>query len=132
MVGMAGANVQVTSHSALRTELALTRPKPAAHIVCATPENTIDVIRLLSGLFIMRGIPGHIRSDNRPEFVAEAVHRSPLGCRDRLHRAGQPLGRTATSRASTRVFVTSSSTVKSSIHCRRAQIVIESCAVARS
>jgi transposase InsO family protein len=33
----------------------------------------IDVIDLLSDLFILRGVPGHIRSDNGPEFVAEAV-----------------------------------------------------------
>src|SRR5215467_12306354 len=28
---------------------------------------------VLSDLFILRGGPGHIRSDNGPEFVAEAV-----------------------------------------------------------
>jgi hypothetical protein len=33
----------------------------------------IDVINVLSDLVILRGIPGHIRSDNEPEFVAEAV-----------------------------------------------------------
>jgi putative transposase len=33
----------------------------------------IDVIDVLSDLFILRGISGHIRSDNGPEFVAEAV-----------------------------------------------------------
>src|SRR5262249_18333116 len=30
----------------------------------------IDVIDVLSDLFILRGIPAHIRSDNGPEFVA--------------------------------------------------------------
>jgi Integrase core domain len=35
----------------------------------------IDVIDVLSELFILRGVPGHIRSDNGPEFVAEAVQR---------------------------------------------------------
>ena len=30
----------------------------------------IDVIDVLSDLFILRGLPGHIRSDNGPEFVA--------------------------------------------------------------
>ena len=34
---------------------------------------SIDVIDVLSDLFIMRGVPGHIRSDNGPEFVATAV-----------------------------------------------------------
>ena len=33
----------------------------------------IDVIDTLSDLFILRGIPGHIRSDNGPELIAEAV-----------------------------------------------------------
>ena len=33
----------------------------------------IDVIDVLSDLFILRGVPGHIRSDNGPEFVAAAV-----------------------------------------------------------
>jgi transposase InsO family protein len=33
----------------------------------------IDVIDVLSDLFIMRGVPKHVRSDNGPEFVAKAV-----------------------------------------------------------
>src|SRR4029078_4398886 len=33
----------------------------------------IDVIDVLSDLFILRGVPGHIRSDNGPEFGAKAV-----------------------------------------------------------
>ena len=32
-----------------------------------------DVIDVLSDLFILRGGPGHVRSDNGPEFVAKAV-----------------------------------------------------------
>ena len=32
-----------------------------------------DVIDVLSDLFILRGVPTHIRSDNGPEFVAKAV-----------------------------------------------------------
>jgi len=32
-----------------------------------------DVIDLLSDLFILRGVPEHVRSDNGPEFVAKAV-----------------------------------------------------------
>jgi len=35
--------------------------------------NSVDVIDVLSDLFILRGVPGHIRSDNGPEFVAKAV-----------------------------------------------------------
>jgi transposase InsO family protein len=34
---------------------------------------SIDVIDALCDLFILRGIPGHIRSDNGPEFIAKAV-----------------------------------------------------------
>ena len=33
----------------------------------------IDVIDVLSDLFIPRGVPEHIRSDNGPEFVAKAL-----------------------------------------------------------
>lgn len=35
--------------------------------------NSTDVIDVLSDLFIQRGVPGHIRSDNGPEFIARAV-----------------------------------------------------------
>jgi transposase InsO family protein len=35
--------------------------------------NSIDVVDLLSDLFVRRGIPGHVRSDNGPEFVAKTV-----------------------------------------------------------
>ena len=34
---------------------------------------SVDVIDVLSDLFILRGVPEHIRSDNGPEFVAKAV-----------------------------------------------------------
>ena len=33
----------------------------------------IDVIDVLSDLFILGGVPGHIRSDNGPEFIAKAL-----------------------------------------------------------
>jgi transposase InsO family protein len=33
----------------------------------------INVIEVLSDLFVLRGVPAHIRSDNGPEFVAKAV-----------------------------------------------------------
>ena len=35
--------------------------------------NSSDVIDVLSDLFIMRGVPSYIRSDNGPEFIAVAV-----------------------------------------------------------
>jgi putative transposase len=34
-----------------------------------------DVIDTLSELFVMRGVPRHIRSDNGPEFIAHALRR---------------------------------------------------------
>jgi putative transposase len=34
---------------------------------------SIDVIDVLSDLFILRGVPGYIRSDNGPEFIAKAL-----------------------------------------------------------
>ena len=35
--------------------------------------NSTDVINVLTDLFILRGVPAFIRSDNGPEFVAETV-----------------------------------------------------------
>jgi hypothetical protein len=65
----------------------------------------IDVIDVLSDLFILRGVPGHIRSDNGPEFVAEAVKLgSPLSAPRLPISSGAVLGRMATSRASTPAF----------------------------
>ena len=34
--------------------------------------NSMDVIDALTDLFIVRGVPTYIRSDNSPEFIAEA------------------------------------------------------------
>jgi hypothetical protein len=36
-----------------------------------------DVIDVLSDLFILRGMPSHVRSDNEPEFAASAVSAEP-------------------------------------------------------
>ena len=35
--------------------------------------NAMDVIETLADLFVLRGVPAHIRSDQGPEFIAEAV-----------------------------------------------------------
>jgi transposase InsO family protein len=35
--------------------------------------NSIEVIDALTNLFILRGVPSYIRSDNGPEFIAAAV-----------------------------------------------------------
>jgi putative transposase len=52
-----------------------------------------DVIDLLSDLFILRGVPGHIRSDNGPEFVAKAVQAwiTAVGAKTAYIAPGSPL-----------------------------------------
>ena len=51
-----------------------------------------DVIDVLSDLFILRGVPGHIRSDNGPEFVAKAVRDwiAAVGARTAYIEPGSP------------------------------------------
>jgi len=72
------------------------------------------------GPLILRGVPGHIRSDNGPEFVAKAVQDwiTTVGAKT-ASIAPAVLGRTATLRASMRACVTNSSTVRSSTRCVR-------------
>jgi transposase InsO family protein len=52
----------------------------------------INVIDILSDLFILRGIPGHIRFDNGPEFVAEAVQKwiAAVGAKTAYIERGRP------------------------------------------
>jgi putative transposase len=51
-----------------------------------------DVIEALFNLFIFRGIPEHIRSDNGPEFTAKAVRGwlNQLGVKTLLIEQGSP------------------------------------------
>ena len=53
---------------------------------------SIDVIDALSDLFILRGVPGHVRSDNGPEFVARAVQEwiAAVGARTAYIEPGSP------------------------------------------
>lgn len=53
---------------------------------------SIDVIDVLSDLFILRGVPGHIRSDNGTEFVAKAVQNwiAAVGARTAYIAPGSP------------------------------------------
>jgi putative transposase len=55
--------------------------------------SSIDVIDLLSDLFLLRGVPGHIRSDNGPEFVATAVRAwiAAVGAKTAYIEPGSPL-----------------------------------------
>jgi len=52
----------------------------------------IDVIDVLSDLFIQRGVPSHIRSDNGPEFVANAVQQwiAAVGAKTAYIERGSP------------------------------------------
>ena len=54
--------------------------------------SSADVIDVLSDLFILRGVPGHIRSDNGPEFAATAVRDwiSGVGARTAFIEPGSP------------------------------------------
>ena len=51
-----------------------------------------DVIDVLSDLFILRGVPAHIRSDNGPEFVAKQVQRwiTAVGAKTAYIEPGSP------------------------------------------
>jgi len=53
---------------------------------------SIDVIDALSDLFILRGVPGNIRSDNDPELVANAVQEwiAAVGARTAYIERGSP------------------------------------------
>ena len=83
--------------------------------------NSTDVIDVLSDLCIMRGVPGHVRSDNGPEFVAKAVQdwiRARSAPRPPISSLAA-LGKTAIAKASTRSFATNFSTARFSIHWRK-------------
>jgi transposase InsO family protein len=44
-------------------------------LVAARGITAEDVLDVLAELFVVRGVPGHIRSDNGPEFIARALRR---------------------------------------------------------
>jgi putative transposase len=79
-----------------------------------------DVIEALADLFILRGVPTYIRSDNGPEFIAEALRHGLL-----LWAPGPPIsnqaapGRTATAKALMENCETNCSTAKSSTLSRK-------------
>jgi len=54
--------------------------------------NSVDVVDLLSDLFLLRGIPGHVRSDNGPEFIATVVRGwiAAVGARTAYIEPGSP------------------------------------------
>ena len=76
-----------------------------------------EVLEVLAGLFVARGTPEHVRSDNGPEFAATAG--SPGSASARCSSSPAARGRTATSRASTASSATSCSTARSSTRCAR-------------
>ncbi len=64
--------------------------------------NSLDVIDALTDLFILRGVPAYIRSDNGPEFVAQAVRDwiAAVGAKTAFIERREAAGRMATVRAS--------------------------------
>jgi putative transposase len=76
-----------------------------------------DVIEALCELFVSRGIPAHIRSDNGPKFVAEALRDwiAAVGAKTAYIEPGSH-GRTAIAKASTVNCVTNCSTARCSTH----------------
>ena len=54
--------------------------------------SSTDVIDVLTNLFLVRGIPAYIRSDNGPEFVAESVRRwiAAVGAQTAFIEPGSP------------------------------------------
>ncbi len=82
--------------------------------------NSTDVIDVLSDLFIMRGVPGHVRSNNGPEFVAKAVRTGLVRSAPRPPISSlAALGKTTIAKASTRSFATSYSMARFSIPWRK-------------
>jgi transposase InsO family protein len=53
-----------------------------------------DVIDVLSDLLILRGVPGHVRADNGPGFVATAVREriAAVGAKTAYIAPGSPWG----------------------------------------
>jgi len=54
-----------------------------------------EVLEQLYELFLDRGVPEYIRSDNAPEFTAKATRKwlSNLGVQNSVHRTGKSLGK---------------------------------------
>jgi transposase InsO family protein len=66
--------------------------REALAIKVARRLNSIDVISALCDLFIARGIPDHIRSDNGPEFIAVALRQwiAAVGAKTAYIEPGSP------------------------------------------
>ena len=81
---------------------------------------SVDVIELLSELFMLRSVPGYIRPDNGPEFIAQVVQEwvAALGAKTAYIAPGSPW-ENGYVEASMRGCVTSCSTVRSSARCGR-------------
>ena len=54
--------------------------------------NSTDVIEALADLFVLRGVPAHVRSDNGPEFIALALREwiAAVGARTAYIEPGSP------------------------------------------
>jgi putative transposase len=94
--------------------------REALAIRVARKLGSAEVIDVLTDLFIARGVPAHIRSDNGPEFVAKAVKGgSPASAPGRPTSHPAAPGRTATSNPSTASSGTSCWTARCSTRSRK-------------
>mgnify|MGYP001584624728 FL=1 len=86
--------------------------------------NSTEVIDVLTDLFILRGVPAFIRSDNGPEFIAEAVRNwsKQLGQRPPTSSRDYPR-RTDIAKASMGECATSCLTAKSSTRCGKPKLL---------
>ena len=78
-----------------------------------------DLLERLSDLFICRGVPDYVRSDNGPEFTAHRVRDwlETVEVKTLVHRTGFTLGERLRRESSTASCVTSCSIAKSSTRC---------------
>jgi putative transposase len=76
----------------LRKEYIRQEPRECLAILLARKIRNQDVIDLLFHLFIFRGIPEHMRSDNGPEFTAKAIRKwlARLGVKTLFIEPGSP------------------------------------------
>ena len=79
----------------------------------------VDVIDVLSDLFILRGVPGHVRSDNGPEFVAKALQDWIAAVGATTAYIAPAPGRTASSSRSMPACATNCSMARSSTRCAK-------------
>ena len=126
---LAAERADSTGLQAKSVEPAVFRPGLSKPVRLKRGLNSTDMIDVLTDLFILRGAPAFIRSDNGPEFVAQAVRDwiAAVGAQTAYIEPGSPLsghrhampwravrGKTDTAKASMGGYGMNCSMVKSS------------------